>query len=51
MEERRINLAKGKSLNDMIAYIDEDDNIISVPPGPEKKKIFNGKILRLAYQN
>lgn len=41
MEERRASQAKGKSLDDMMAYIDEDGNITSVPPDPEKKKVFN----------
>ncbi|HEY6899746.1 MAG TPA: cold shock domain-containing protein [Puia sp.] len=41
MEERKANQAKGKSLDDMMAYIDEDGNITSTPPDPEKKKTFN----------
>jgi len=41
MEERRAGQAKGKSLDEMMAYIDEDGNITSVPPDPDKKKVFN----------
>ena len=41
MEERKANANKGKSLNDMMAYLDEDGNITSTPPDPRKKKIFN----------
>ena len=41
MEERRANQAGGKSLDDMMAYIDEDGNISSTPPDPQKKKVFN----------
>jgi cold shock CspA family protein len=41
MEERKANQVKGKSLDDMMAYIDEDGNITSTPPDPEKKKVFN----------
>jgi cold shock CspA family protein len=41
MEERKANQTKGKSLDDMMAYIDEDGNITSTPPDPEKKKVFN----------
>jgi cold shock CspA family protein len=41
MEERRANQVKGKSLDDMMAYIDENGNITSTPPDPEKKKVFN----------
>jgi cold shock CspA family protein len=41
MEERRANQTKGKSLDEMMAYLDEDGNITSTPPDPRKKKIFN----------
>ncbi|HVW59673.1 MAG TPA: cold shock domain-containing protein [Puia sp.] len=41
MEDRKANQVKGKSLDDMMAYIDEDGNITSTPPDPEKKKVFN----------
>lgn len=40
MEERRMNAKKGKSLDEMMAYIDEDGNISSTPPNPDKKKVF-----------
>ena len=41
MEQRKANSSKGKSFDDMIAYIDEDGNIASTPPDPRKKKVFN----------
>ncbi len=41
MEERRANQGKGKSLEDMMAYVDENGNITSVPPDPDKKLVFN----------
>jgi len=41
MEERKANQPKGKSLEDMMAYVDEDGNITSTPPDPGKKKVFN----------
>src|SRR3954462_15738510 len=41
MGERKANAKKGKSLDDMMAYIDEDGNISSTPPDPKKKKVFN----------
>jgi cold shock CspA family protein len=41
MEERKANASKGKSLDDMMAYIDEDGNISSTPPDPSRKKKFN----------
>jgi cold shock CspA family protein len=41
LEERRANTSKGKSLDDMMAYIDENGNITSAPPDPGKRKTFN----------
>lgn len=37
-EERKANGEKGKSLDDMMAYVDEYGNITSTPPDPTKKK-------------
>jgi len=34
MQERKSNAQKGKSLDDMLAYLDENGNIISAPPSP-----------------
>jgi cold shock CspA family protein len=36
-EDRKANTSKGKSLEDMMAYIDEYGNITSTPPDPSKK--------------
>ncbi len=41
MEERKANAKKGKSLDEMMAYLDEDGNLTSTPPDPSKKKAFN----------
>ncbi|MBN9379787.1 MAG: cold shock domain-containing protein [Chitinophagaceae bacterium] len=41
MEERRANQTRGRSLDEMLAYIDEEGNITSTPPDPNKKKEFN----------
>jgi cold shock CspA family protein len=41
MEERKANAVKGKSLEDMMAYIDENGNISDTPPEPSMKKVFN----------
>lgn len=38
MEERKANAKKGKSLDDMMAYIDENGNISSTPPDPSKRR-------------
>lgn len=40
MEERKANAKKGKSLEDMMAYIDENGNLSSTPPDPKKRKIY-----------
>jgi len=47
MEERKANAAKGKSLNDMLAYIDENGNISSTPPDPRMKKVFNAEEIEI----
>ena len=41
MDERKANTKKGKSLDEMMAYLDENGNISSTPPDPKKKKVFN----------
>jgi cold shock CspA family protein len=41
MDERKANQVKGKSLDDMMAYLDENGNLSSTPPDPRKKKVFN----------
>ena len=40
-EERKANSSKGKSLEDMMAYIDENGNIVSAPPDPSLRKEIN----------
>ena len=37
-EERKANNNKGKSLESMMAYVDENGNLSDVPPDPTKKK-------------
>ncbi len=41
MQERKANAEKGKSLNDMMAYVDENGNLSATPPDPKKRKVFN----------
>jgi len=38
LEERRANNSKGSSLDDMIAYVDENGQLTDTPPDPSKKK-------------
>src|SRR5437667_12319803 len=37
-KERQENSLKGKSLDSMMAYVDNDGNISATPPDPRKKK-------------
>jgi cold shock CspA family protein len=37
-EERKANAKAGKSLEDMMAYVDENGNITSTPPDPTRKQ-------------
>jgi cold shock CspA family protein len=46
MQERKANATK-KSLDDMMAYLDENGNITNVPPDPRKKKIFNSEDIQI----
>ena len=48
MDERKANAKKGKSLEEMMAYIDEDGNISSTPPDPRKKKVFKQEDMQIS---
>ncbi|CAN5129758.1 cold shock domain-containing protein [soil metagenome] len=47
MEERKASAKKGKSLDDMMAYIDENGNLSSTPPDPSKRKVFNAEDMEI----
>jgi cold shock CspA family protein len=47
MEERKANAKKGKSLDEMMAYLDENGNLSSTPPDPKKKKIFKQEDMQI----
>jgi cold shock CspA family protein len=47
MEARKANPQK-TSLDDMMAYIDEDGNISSTPPDPKKKRVFNAEDMQIS---
>lgn len=42
-EERKAAAKKGQSLENMMAYIDENGNLSSTPPDPSKMKTFNAE--------
>jgi len=46
-EERKANAGKGKTLEDMMAYIDEYGNITSTPPDPSRKIKINVDDIRI----
>jgi len=46
-EERKENAKKGKSLEDMMAYIDENGNISSTPPDPRRKVEINAEDIEI----
>jgi cold shock CspA family protein len=46
-QERKENAKKGKSLDEMMAYIDENGNISSIPPDPRKKVIVNAEDIEI----
>jgi cold shock CspA family protein len=48
MEERRQNAKKGKSLDEMMAYLDENGNISSTPPDPRKMKAFRQEDMQIS---
>ena len=47
MEERKANSNRGKSLNEMMAYIDEDGNITSTPPDPSRRRVFQAEEIEI----
>jgi cold shock CspA family protein len=47
--ERRENSDKGKSLEDMMVYIDENGNFTNTPPDPSRKKEINAEDIDLTY--
>lgn len=48
MKERKLNNNKGKSLEDMMAYVDENGDLSSSPPDPRKKKETNAEDISLS---
>jgi cold shock CspA family protein len=46
-EERKTNSNKGKSFEDMIAYVDENGQLTSTPPDPTKRKEINLEDIQL----
>lgn len=50
-EERKANAKDGLTLEDMMAYVDENGNIVSTPPDPNKKKSINVEDVVIGSRN
>jgi cold shock CspA family protein len=48
MKERKSNKEKGKSLEDMMVYLDENGNLSDTPPDPRKKKTFRQQDMQVS---
>ena len=46
-EERKANSSKGKTFEEMLAYVDENGNLSSTPPDPNKRKVINLEDIQL----
>ena len=46
-EERKANASNGNSLDEMIAYVDENGNFSSTPPDPKQKKEIKQEDIQL----
>jgi cold shock CspA family protein len=46
-EERKNDSDKGKSIEEMFAYVDENGNITSTPPDPDKKTEINAEDIEI----
>jgi cold shock CspA family protein len=49
-EVRKANSNKGQSLEDMLAYVDENGNISSTPPDPKKIKVIRNEDIQIGVQ-
>jgi len=47
-QERKANSKSNKSLDDMMAYLDENGNLSSVPPDPAKIKTFKVEDMQIS---
>lgn len=47
MEDRKANAKKGKTLDEMMAYIDENGNISSTPPDPRNRRTINHEDIQI----
>jgi len=48
MAERKANAKKGKSLDEMMAYLDENGNLSATPPDPRRMKTFKQEDMKIS---
>lgn len=46
-EQRKANAKPGQSLDEMLAYVDENGNISTTPPDPTKKRVIKTEDIRI----
>lgn len=46
-DDRKANAQRGQSLDQMLAYVDENGNITSTPPDPSKKRTINEEDIQI----
>src|SRR5690606_38253680 len=46
-EERKANSDKGKTIDEMFAYVDDEGNITSTPPDPTKKNVIKSEDIQI----
>jgi cold shock CspA family protein len=46
-EDRQTDSNKGKGLDEMLAYVDDEGNITDTPPDPKKKRIVNQEDIQI----
>jgi len=49
-EDRQANAKKGQTLEDMLAYVDENGVISSTPPDPNKRKVIKSEDIQTGVQ-
>ena len=50
-EERKANVKESKSLEDMLAYVDENGNLSSTPPNESKRRVIKETEIDLTSRN
>ena len=46
-EERKANSKSGANWEEMLAYVDENGNIVDTPPDPTKKKVIKEEDIQI----